>query len=44
MKHYTSIHDIDNINAWIEEAKVLKANPLEHKELGKKQNLRVVIF
>lgn len=44
MKHYTSIHDIDNINAWIEEAKVLKANPLEHIELGKNKTLGLLFF
>ena len=39
MKHYTSIDDIDNINSWIEEAKALKENPLEHIELGKNKTL-----
>jgi N-succinyl-L-ornithine transcarbamylase len=42
MKNYTSINDIDNINSWIEEAKLLKANPLKDIELGK--NAGIIIF
>jgi N-succinyl-L-ornithine transcarbamylase len=44
MKNYTSINDIDNINAWIEEAKILKTNPLEHIELGKNKTLGLLFF
>ncbi|MEL0455769.1 N-acetylornithine carbamoyltransferase [Flavobacteriaceae bacterium SZ-1-7] len=44
MKHYTSIHDIDNINSWIEEAKQLKENPLNHIELGKNKTLGLLFF
>jgi N-succinyl-L-ornithine transcarbamylase len=44
MKHYTSIHDIDNIETWIEEAKQLKANPLNHIELGKNKTLGLLFF
>ena len=44
MKNYTSIKDIDNINAWIEEAKVLKANPLKHIELGKNKTIGLLFF
>ena len=44
MKHYTSINDIDNINSWIAEAKVLKENPLENKELGKNKTLGLLFF
>ena len=44
MKHYTSIHDIDNINSWIEEAKQLKADPLKHIELGKNKTLGLLFF
>ena len=44
MKHYTSIHDIDNINTWIEEAKALKANPLKHKTLGAHKTLGLLFF
>ena len=42
--NYTSINDIDNINAWIEEAKQLKANPLKHIELGKNKTLGLLFF
>ena len=44
MKHYTSIHDIDNIDSWIEEAKVLKANPLKHIKLGANKTLGLLFF
>ena len=44
MKHYTSIHDIDNINSWIEEAKALKSNPLKHIELGRNKTLGLLFF
>lgn len=44
MKHYTSINDIDNINAWIDEAKALKANPLKHIALGKNKTLGLLFF
>lgn len=44
MKHYTSINDIDDINSWIEEAKTLKANPLEYIELGKNKTLGLLFF
>ncbi|GAL66132.1 N-acetylornithine carbamoyltransferase [Jejuia pallidilutea] len=44
MKHYTSIHDIDNIDTWIEEAKSLKSNPLKHKELGRNKTLGLLFF
>ena len=44
MKNYTSINDIDNINSWIEEAKLLKANPLKDIELGKNKTLGLLFF
>ncbi|MGC6432166.1 MAG: N-acetylornithine carbamoyltransferase [Jejuia sp.] len=44
MKHYTSINDIDNLSNWIEEAKALKANPLEHIILGKDKTLGLLFF
>jgi N-succinyl-L-ornithine transcarbamylase len=42
--NYTSIYDIDDVNAWIEEAKALKANPLGHIELGKNKTLGLLFF
>ncbi|MFD2725253.1 N-acetylornithine carbamoyltransferase [Hyunsoonleella rubra] len=44
MKHYTSIHDIDDMPNWIEEAKVLKANPLKHVELGRNKTIGLLFF
>ena len=44
MKNYTSINDIDNINSWIKEAKLLKANPLKDIELGKNRTLGLLFF
>ncbi|WP_136481640.1 N-acetylornithine carbamoyltransferase [Cognatitamlana onchidii] len=44
MKHYTSITDIDDINAWIEEAKKLKQNPLADNALGKNKTLGLLFF
>lgn len=44
MKHYTSIHDIDNIRDWIEEAKALKANPLKYVDLGKHKTIGLLFF
>ncbi len=42
--NYTSINDIDDINAWIEEAKQLKVNPFKHIELGKNKTLGLLFF
>ncbi|MFV0541144.1 MAG: N-acetylornithine carbamoyltransferase [Aestuariibaculum sp.] len=44
MKHYISIHDIDNINTWIEEAKQLKQNPLQYLALGKNKTIGLLFF
>ncbi|SHI93066.1 N-acetylornithine carbamoyltransferase [Algibacter luteus] len=44
MKHYTSIHDIDHINSWIEDAKALKKEPLKHITLGKNKTLGLLFF
>jgi len=44
MKHYTSIHDIDNINSWIEDAKALKQNPLKYELLGKGKTIGLLFF
>lgn len=44
MKNYTSINDIDNIHNWIEEAKLLKANPFKHIQLGKNKTLGLLFF
>ncbi|MCL4148621.1 UNVERIFIED_CONTAM: hypothetical protein GTU68_037856, partial [Idotea baltica] len=44
MKHYTSIHDIDDINSWIADAKALKAAPLKDIELGKNKTIGLLFF
>ena len=44
MKHYTSIHDIDNIHSWIEEAKSLKKDPLKHFTLGQHKTIGLLFF
>lgn len=44
MKHYTSIHDIDDINSWIADAKALKKEPLKHIELGKNKTIGLLFF
>ncbi|MDO5979568.1 N-acetylornithine carbamoyltransferase [Flavivirga spongiicola] len=44
MKNYTSIHDIDNLQSWIEEAKALKQDPLMHMSLGKDKTIGLLFF
>ncbi len=44
MKHYTSIQDINNLPAWVEEAKLIKKNPLANKELGKDKTIGLLFF
>ena len=44
MKNYTSIHDIDNLQSWIEEAKALKQDPLKHIDLGKNKTIGLLFF
>ncbi|TGV03538.1 N-acetylornithine carbamoyltransferase [Flavivirga rizhaonensis] len=44
MKNYTSIHDIDDINSWIAEAKTLKQDPLKHIALGKDKTMGLLFF
>ena len=42
--NYTSINDIDNINDWIEEAKMLKQNPFNNNTLGKHKTIGLLFF
>jgi N-succinyl-L-ornithine transcarbamylase len=44
MKNFTSINDIDNIQAWIKEAKALKENPLKYLHLGKHKTIGLLFF
>ena len=44
MKHYTSIHDIDNVNKLIDEAIQLKSDPLKYNHLGRHKTLGLLFF
>ncbi len=44
MKNFSSITDIEDINAWIDEAKRLKANPYLQKNLGKNKTIGLFFF
>lgn len=39
MKHFTTVHDVDNVQALIDEALELKADPLAHSSLGRNKTL-----
>lgn len=42
--NYFDINDIDNLPKWIDEAKILKKNPLAHKALGEDKTLVLLFF
>ena len=44
LKNYLSVHDIDAIDTWIEEAKTLKSDPLSNQNLGKHKTLGLLFF
>ncbi|QWX83187.1 acetylornithine carbamoyltransferase [Cellulophaga sp. HaHaR_3_176] len=44
MKHYTSIQDIDSLPTWVNDAKNLKANPLQAKSLGQGKTICLLFF
>ena len=44
MKNFSSISDIEDINAWIDEAKSLKATPYLHKNLGNNRTIGLFFF
>ncbi|MGY3793493.1 N-acetylornithine carbamoyltransferase [uncultured Aquimarina sp.] len=44
MNNYFSVHDIDVLTSWVEEAIDLKKNPLSHKELGKDKTIGLLFF
>ena len=44
MKNFTSINDIEDIKVWIEEAKSLKVNPYQHKNLGNNKTIGLFFF
>ncbi len=44
MKHYLAVNDIDDLNQWVEEAKLLKANSVALKNLGKDKTICLLFF
>lgn len=44
MKNFSSISDIEDINAWIDEAKSLKSTPYLHKNLGNNRTIGLFFF
>lgn len=44
MNNYFSVHDIDSLTSWVEEAIELKKNPLSHKNLGKDKTIGLLFF
>ncbi|RAJ13681.1 Rossmann-fold NAD(P)-binding domain-containing protein [Arenibacter echinorum] len=44
MQHYLSLKDIDSLPQWVEEARSLKANPLQYKALGDAKAVCLLFF
>lgn len=44
MQHYLSLKDIDSLSQWVEEARSLKANPLQYKALGQAKTVCLLFF
>lgn len=44
MQHYLSLKDIDSLPQWVEEARSLKANPLQYKTLGQTKTVCLLFF
>ena len=44
MQHYLSLKDIDSLPQWVEEARSLKANPLQFKALGEAKTICLLFF
>tara|TARA_R110002051_G_scaffold236_1_gene961 strand:- start:212 stop:784 length:573 start_codon:yes stop_codon:yes gene_type:complete len=44
MQHYLSLKDIDSLPQWVEEARSLKANPLQYKALGQAKTVCLLFF
>lgn len=44
MKHFISVHDIDNVDELVKEGLALKANPFDHKHLGKNKTIGLLFF
>lgn len=44
MKHFTSVRDVPNVDAWIQQALQFKAAPYGHASFGKHKTLGLVFF
>lgn len=44
MQHYLSLQDIDSLPQWVEEAKSLKAAPMQYKTLGAGKTICLLFF
>ncbi len=44
MKHFTSVHDIGNLQSALEKAKYVKENPFSDQHLGKNKTLMLIFF
>ena len=44
MKHFTSVHDLDNLDEALQLALSLKKNPYQYQQLGKNKTLLLVFF
>jgi len=44
MKHYLAIKDIDSLTDWVAEARQLKTNPREFRNLGKDKTIGLLFF
>lgn len=44
MKHFTSVHDIDNLQQWVSQALEIKADPYRWKEAGKNKTIGLVFL
>jgi N-succinyl-L-ornithine transcarbamylase len=44
MKQFTSVHDVEDINALVREALVLKQHPYAHESLGKHKTLGLIFL
>jgi N-succinyl-L-ornithine transcarbamylase len=44
MKHFTTVHDVKNIDSLIDDALLLKNNPFTHQHLGKNKTLGLIFL
>ncbi|MES2559819.1 MAG: N-acetylornithine carbamoyltransferase [Bacteroidota bacterium] len=44
MQHFTSVHDVHDINHWVEQALQIKANPYQWHEMGKHKTIGLVFL